>query len=39
MLINSTLKLAWTRGYIGGSEELGLNGALENLVVKNTPSF
>lgn len=39
MLINSTLKLAWRCGYIGGDDELGLNGGLENLVVKNIPSF
>lgn len=26
MLINSTLKLAGRRGYIGGEAELGLNG-------------
>lgn len=38
MLINSTPKLAWRRGYIGGDDELGLNGGLENLVVKNIPS-
>lgn len=39
MLINSTLKLACRRGYIGGSDELGLNQGVENLVVKNILTF